>query len=382
MKNPLVRTAPRSGETPPEERNSSGLWSLEGDRLVSVEDYEDGPAICLVRSEHVLMMAVDLPPMPSDARRRAALPFAVEDRIAEPLEDVHVALGDPVGPQTFLAGAVRHALMVRWVARLREAGLDRALLVPDCLALPTPGERSWSVDLAGERAIVRVPDGTGFAVPLAMLEATWKAAGEPACIAYGDPLPPNMHAPEALLDAAPLAQRLVEPALDLRQGPYARPRAALHPLWKRIAVVTAMGAAAHAAIAAADTLVLNGIADDREAQVRSLAQNVAPSLTLGPDLSTLVTDLGDPGASGAPSAFLTLVSATAAAFAQSQVPVTWRSVAYDEAGEVLTLAVETDDAAGLQRVAGTLSAAGLDVRPGAVSSENGRAVASFAVTRK
>ena len=364
------------------DRNASGIWAIDGDRLVSVEDFDEGPAIVLVQSEQVLILAVELPPMAGLARRRAALPFALEDRIAEPVEDVHVALGAQIARNLHLAAVVRHDLMRRWVALLKAAGLEQAALVPDCMALPVPGAGTWSVDMAGQRAVVRLEDHTGFAMPLDLLEPTWQSAGTPACVAYGDPLPPDLHAGEAILESAPLAERLMAPDIDLRQGIYAAPRKAIDPLWKRVATVAAIGALAHAAIAAADTMVLSNMADAREAQVRQLAQNVAPSLTLGPDLSTLVADMGPAQSGAAPSQFLALVSTAGAAFAKANVPVTWRSVSYDKAGETLSLEIETNDAAGLQRVASALGEAGMDVRPGAVAMVEGRAVGSFAISAK
>ena len=361
------------------QRTSSGIWSLDGDRLVSVEDFAEGPAVVLVRSEHVLVVSVDLPPMQSAARRREALPFAIEDRIADPLDEVHVALGGEVAPNRWLAGVVRHDLMRQWLLRLTEAGLEHASLVPDALALPVPGPGSWSVDLAGERAMVRAPDATGFAIPLALLVPAWQAAGEPECIAYGDPLPPQMHGAQAGLETQPLARRLLAPALDLRQGRYAAPRRKADPLWRRMALVAAAGALAHGAIAAADTLALTRIADQREAEVRAFAATAQPSFVIGPDLGAAVADMTPDGASGAPSRFLALLARTGGALAGVQPAVSWRSVAFDRSASALTIVVETSDIAGLQRVTQALAQAGLTVQPGAASTDQGRAVGSFAV---
>lgn len=371
---PLVAT-----ETPAAERVASGIWSLDGDRLVSVETYSEGPAVVLVRSEQVLTMVQALPPLGSVARRRAALPFALEDRIAEPLDEVHVALGREQAENVYLAGVVRHDLMRQWIARLSEAGLERAALVPDALALPVPAAETWSVDLAGPRAMVRASDGSGFALPVALLEAAWHAAGEPDCIAYGDPLPPALGGAQAVLEAAPLAQRLLAPALDLRQGIYAAPRRTIDPLWKRIAWVTAAGALAHGAIAMADTLALRHIAAQREAQVRQLASTVQPGFTFGDTLESTVTELTPDAATSGPSPFLTLLSCTGRAMATLQRPVVWRSLGYDRGTGALTLEVEAPDIAALQGVTAALSAAGLAAQPGAASVDQGKAVGSFAV---
>lgn len=361
-------------------RNSSGIWSLDGDRLASVEDFEEGPATVLVRSEHVLLLAVELPPIASVARRRAALPFAIEERIAEPLDDVHVALGEAIADNVYLVGIVRHDLMRQWVDRIERAGLVYASLIPDALALPKPGPDSWAVDLAGERALVRSPDGTGFAAPAMLLEQAWQAAGEPACVAYGDLLPPQMHAATLELDAEPLAERLLLPALDLRQGRYAPPRRPISALWKRIAIIATAGALAHSAIAVADTIALRNIAKEREAEVRLLATAMQPSLVVGEDIKAVVDDLTPEGPVAAPSLFLPLLSRVGTALGTAQVRVAWRSVRFDNAARTLTVEVEAESVESLQAAEAALAAAGLNAARGAKTTDQGRAVGVYMVT--
>lgn len=379
MENPALPLPLAGEDSPVFSRTSSGVWSLEDDRLASIAEFDDGPVVVLVRCEHVLVLTVALPPMPSAARRRAALPFAVEERIADPLEEVHVALGAQVAPGVWLAGVVRHDLMRRWVMRLEDAGIERASIVPDALSLPVPGSDSWSVDLAGERAMVRASDGTGFALPLPLLTPAWKAAGEPACIAYGDSLPPPMQAARTALEAEPLANRLMLPALDLRQGSYALPPRRIDPLWKRVAGVAALGALAHAFILVADTLALYDIASDREAEVRAMAASVQPSLVLGPDIGSALADMAPDGATGGPSQFLSLLVRTGAALGGLPRPVSWRSISFDRTAATLNIEVEADDIGGLQQVADGLTRSGLSAQQGAASIDLGRAVGSFAI---
>ncbi len=361
-------------------RNASGIWTLDGDGLASVEDFEEGPAVVLVRTEHILLLAVELPPIASIARRRAALPFAIEERIAEPLDDVHVALGEAIGDNVYLVGVVRHDLMRQWVDRIERAELVYASIIPDALALPRPGAGSWAVDLAGERVMVRSPDGTGFAAPAALLEQAWQAAGEPACVAYGDPLPPQMHAATLELDAEPLAERLLLPALDLRQGRYAPPRRPISAIWRRIAIVAAAGALAHSAIAVADTIALQNIADQREAEVRLLATTMQPSLVVGEDINAVVAELTPDGPIAAPSLFLPMLSRVGSALGTAQVQVAWRSVQFDNAARSLTVSVEAESAESLLAAEAALSAAGLNAARGAMTTDQGRAVGVYTVT--
>ncbi|WNO54791.1 type II secretion system protein GspL [Stakelama saccharophila] len=270
---------------------SSGIWTLAGDRLIIADS--EGPATILIPSESVRLLAVDLP-LRSRAKRLQALPFALEDRIAEKSDGVHLALGTAIAPNRYLAGVVAHERMRHWVELAEAAGLERAALVPDALALPMPPEGCWSVDLGETRAVVRSADGTGFALAAPMLWTAWERAGRPACVEYGDPLPEDMVAGDVARPTGSRVERLAVPALDLRQGAYARQRAVSDAGWgRRVAWILGLGAVAHIAIAGADTLMLRAIADRREADTRALVATMAPGAGLPQDgpIAGAVADL-------------------------------------------------------------------------------------------
>jgi len=292
--------APDAAEAP-----AAGVWTLAGGRLIIAEP--GGPATILVPSEQVRLLAVDLP-LASKARRLDALPFAVEELIAEPPESVHLALGAEVAPRRYLVGVVRHEAMAAWIEVAEEAGLGHAAMVPDALALPRPAEGEWAVDLAGDRATVRAGDGTGFACPAAMLLPAWEAAGRPRVLSHGAPLPAAVQAVEAAAGAEALSERLLDPAVDLRQGAYARRRSALPSPWRRLGWIVAIGAAAHVVIATADTLMLGAIADRRAEETRAAFAAAAPGATLGEDMAASITDLLPAPGSSAPDLFLPLLN--------------------------------------------------------------------------
>lgn len=366
-----------TSSSPGIERPAAGIWSLDGEQLSSVESFDVGPAIVLVPSESVLLTIADLP-LPTPRRRAEALPFAVEDHVAQPLTAVHVALGAEVGEGRYLAGAVSQELMQRWVAVLAEAGLARAAIVPDVLALPRPAPGGWSIDAAAGRALVRSDDGGGFALPLVNLEAAWRAAGMPACRSFGETLPPGMAASPADLAAAPLAARLTAPALDLRQGAYARARRAVPPLVRRIALIAAAGVIAHGAIAAADTLALDHIASKRAQETRALALTIAPSAAIGDDVAAGVADLL-PAYGAGPSSFLPLLGRVSAALKPLGPGTALRDISFDGSANTVAIDVEAPDIAGLQRVGQALQAAGLASESGAASAADGKAVGAFLI---
>jgi general secretion pathway protein L len=275
--------------------------------------------------------------------------------------------------------------MRKWVALLDGAGLGHAVMLPDALNLPCPGEASWAVDMTADRVLVRTADGSGFALPSVHFETAWRAAGEPACIAYGMPLPPLFAATQAGPALQPLGTRA--PALNLKQGVYAPPRRPFNPLWRRIAVIAGIGVLAHGVIAIADTAALTHLAHVREAQVRTLAAGLQTPVPIGADLGDTLNALAPDAAAAGPSRFMSLLSRSAAAIGAgqspgqpgSQNPTLWRSVAFDRAAGTLTIEVEASDIADLQRIAQALAHAGLSAQPGAATSESGHAVGSFVI---
>lgn len=317
---------------------AAGIWTLAGDRLIIAE--RGGPATMLVPTEQVRLLGVDLP-LPSRAKRLEALPFAIEDQIAEPIESVHLALGAEIAPKRYLVGVVRHDVMAGWVDAAEEAGLGHAAMVPDALALPRPAEGEWAVELGADRAIVRAGDGTGFAVPPAMLQAVWQAADRPAARSYGTPLPAEMMAGGSTIAPAALSERLLAPALDLRQGRYARRRAALPSVWRRLGWIVALGAAAHVVIATADTLMLRRIADRREADARAVVALAAPGANLGGDLAARVADLLPTRSSAPPDAFLPLLTRVSAALGPLSGALTIRAINYQ--ANALTIDLDGTD---------------------------------------
>lgn len=344
---------------------TAGIYTLASGVAVALERWDVGPATVLVPTEDVLLLAVDLP-IAGRAQRLAALPFAIEDRIADPLDTVHVALGAEVGPRSFVAGVVRHDIMLGWIAVLDAAGLGHAAIVPDALLLPVPPAGSWSVEAAAGRVIVRTDSGAGFAVPVERFAVVWAAGGSLPCVIYGVPLPFDLPMSSAG-DAGIASQRLLTPGLDLRQGRYAAAARPVPAALRRLGIVLAAGLLAHTAIAAADTLKLRGIAANRRTTAEVLVRQMLPGTPLTADLDRLL-----PSGGAGRGRFLPLLTRAAAAL----TPVgglTLTKLSYTDGDGALTLGVEAADIGGLQRAQSALVSAGLSPVSGAATAAPGRA---------
>lgn len=336
---------------------AGGVWALPGGRAIIAEP--DGPATVLVPGESVLLLGVDLP-LGSHAKRLAALPFAVEDRIADPIESVHLALGSEIAPKRYLVAVVRHAVMREWVEIAEAEGLAHAALVPDALALPVPDE-GWSAEAGDGRVLVRGADGTGFAVSSTLVGQAWEAAGRPRIWNNGSAPIGELPQEPRPAGGGGLAERLAKPAVDLRQGVYARRASGGNSWLKRLGWIAAAGIAAHVVIAAADTVMLRAIAERRADDTRAAVAQAAPGANLGDDLRVSVADmLPPPGAAG--SQFVPLVTRTSNALAPLSSAVTARSMRFE--GNALVMEIEPGEPGLAGRIRDAMRAAGVNAEVG------------------
>jgi general secretion pathway protein L len=204
--------------------------------------------VVLVPAEDVLLTEVRL-----GARNRAqllqALPFAVEDQLLSPVEDLHFAASTGVGDQVGVA-VVAKRRMREWLDRLDAVGIRPDVLVPESLALPIADGAATAI-VEDARAVVRLAPWSAFACSLAELPG-WLAQSNGAA-----PITLDVHdfraAPPLLLAPVPaayherqrdplayLAEGLRQPPLNLLDGEFAlRHRQARGARWWRIAAALA-----------------------------------------------------------------------------------------------------------------------------------------------
>jgi general secretion pathway protein L len=94
-----------------------------------------GALTVVVPAEDVLLLEVDRL-TGSEAALARALPYAVEDQLAVPVETQHVAWASLDDPGRVAVGVVARDTLERWLDALREQGLEPDVLVPEALLVP------------------------------------------------------------------------------------------------------------------------------------------------------------------------------------------------------------------------------------------------------
>ena len=325
----------------------------------------------LLPAEDVVIHAIALPNLPP-GQRRAAAAFAVEDFIAQPLDQVRVVLGPhyPEGSGKWLVAVVGAAVLARAVD---QAGPARPVLA-EVMGLPIPAE-GWSVAQRDGRLLIRRDDGSGFAIDRSLALPLWQMQGTPTLTGYGEGLPDELAFAARL--PWPAINGLPEWGFDLAAITGRRPSYAKRSKWLWAAGFVALALAAHLTIVALDVYALQRLA----AQSRqALADSVAPYAATGEDPVAAATRvLAAQGAATAP-AFLTLASRAIGALPPPESGVSLRGLRFDEARGRMVLAVIAPDITTLQAVEAALVAAGLAVVAGPASSRNGAAEAEMTIT--
>ncbi len=109
-------------------------------------DVGERTVVVLVPSTEVLTTTVHMP-IRSVSKLRTALPFALEENLADDVGELHFALGERQENNRIPVAVVADSKMAGWLGRLREAGLEPAILAAENHGLARiPGTMSVLVD--------------------------------------------------------------------------------------------------------------------------------------------------------------------------------------------------------------------------------------------
>jgi general secretion pathway protein L len=216
---------------------------------------EQRQVIGLVPADAVLMLSARIPTQ-SRQRMLQAVPFALEDQLADDVANLHFAVGHRDKAGDVAVAVVAHERMRAWLEAFADAGLDVEQLYPEVQGLPYE-EDGWTLMAEGDGFLLRSGAQSGFGGDLDNLPVLLVAALEESgdirpqrLIVYSAEAPLEFDGLEIPVEnrdlvstTALLATSLDErEALALRSGPYAR-RRSLSVQWQRWRIVAALLAA-------------------------------------------------------------------------------------------------------------------------------------------
>lgn len=298
----------------------------------------DAAALCagrrtvvLVPAVRVLRTRVDVP-VKGTSRIVQALPFALEDLLAEDVDELHFAAGSRFADEQVAVAVVRREWMGAWQAQLDAAGIQPQALFADSDGVLDIAGNSTLL-LERQHALLRDPGGDPVVSELDSLDGLlelWLVQPRPAGVDGAIP-PRNLQVYDATVDGLPntiweqlqdrveslevrrlpdgallrLAAAIVtNPGVNLLQGDYARRNSVGNywPRWRLAAGLVAALATAVVAAAGADAWRLNRESAALQAEILQAASFTFPGADTNGDLRGLVDARlkgGDGAASGA-----------------------------------------------------------------------------------
>jgi general secretion pathway protein L len=124
-----------------------------------------GRRVCLLVGGAEVLLAEPEVPVKAGAKLPQLVPYALEEHLAEDIEDLHFALGKRSGESSRIPVAVvARALLDAWLAELRGAGIEPDAVYADSELLPeNPGQAVALLE--GDMVSVRPPGGTPVTLP-------------------------------------------------------------------------------------------------------------------------------------------------------------------------------------------------------------------------
>jgi general secretion pathway protein L len=269
-----------------------------------------GRRICvLVPGTDVLVAEPELPTK-AGTKLQQLVPYALEEQLADDIDDLHFAIGKrPADSTRTPVAVVTRALMDQWLTALKSNGLDPEVMYADSDLLPqNPGQ---SVALLEEDVVVvRPPSGSPVTLPAdALHEALEMAQSSTADGGAGRGLILYTGAPEwhehsaqvealrerfdgikiQLLASGPLAlfaqQLSTGTATNLLQGPYTptTSRAVGLRAWRVAAILLVCLIGLHVAGKATELSLLKSSEHKLDVSLRQAVQTVMPGQSNSPD---------------------------------------------------------------------------------------------------
>jgi general secretion pathway protein L len=282
--------------------------------------FRDGEIRVLVPGELVLLTKVRIPT--KQLRHiKQALPYMVEEMIADNIEEVHLAL--PAGKLDWdgevPVAVVRHHLLINWLDQLFHHGIKPDFLGPDTLAMPwrehsrsyfaVPAQSELNAGTDNIRVLYRddrycgqvvaldnlpvllaaqpaeLVDGVGHLAALTRYVASGGADVAAAVqqmsaqlqkVSDGDiDVAPFVESSAEVLAATAVRER--EQVINLLQGGYRVQRRNHNPqIWSRVASVAAIGLVVYALVAGGSGWYFSSRAQQTEAQSLALYRELFP----------------------------------------------------------------------------------------------------------
>jgi general secretion pathway protein L len=284
---------------------------------------------------------------------RQALPYAVEESLADDVEQLHLSLGECLDDGRHLLLALRRSLLQGWLGQLAAQGLQVAAIYVDADLLP---RTATQVLLYGEHGLL----GGAGELRMAFKRADWPA------------LEGAIDGPLSLLDEPcpwPLLAAGQAEAINLAQGEFSvQQGAGKWSLWRNVAALAGLWLVLQLGFDLSQSWYLQRQGDHYAAASQAMYQQLFPADTRIVNLKAQFAEHLAAAAVSGQGAFFALLNHAVSALAE--VPqLTVQAVDFSQERGDLAMQLHADDFASLEHLRQRLQQAGLQVQLGSASRE-------------
>ncbi|ASJ76648.1 type II secretion system protein GspL [Granulosicoccus antarcticus] len=187
MSKHVIIYMPRVGEDSVQwtESDDSGRLTsgVKVSSLEEVAELVEGRRVTLILPADDVLLAEARVPGNSLARAQQAVPFALEEQVADDVDELHFALGAKGRDDVYPVAVISQQVMEAVTDQCQLVGLRPTVIVPETLALPqlegsAPDIRAWTALLDGDQAVIRLDGNKGFATDSGMASIMLEGARE------------------------------------------------------------------------------------------------------------------------------------------------------------------------------------------------------------
>ena len=369
------------------------VWSAQSQDVIASGELTSADALSSLEERTSLRKAIVLVPgadvrlstvtLPGKVNRKLqnAIPYMLEDELAEDIGELFFAMGPTQGNQQSVA-IVSHRQMEKWLGWLASAGLGATAIIPDVLALPAPEDNSWVALAVGAQLIVRQGTWQGMQGEQAFLTSVLafqaKAQPEPVMVTALTDVDlhavPNIHQNTQNEDVPAigvLAKFVSTSSFTLLQGPY-KPKKQHNQLWQLWRVPLILLAVVVLLTIGDRTLKLNQLTQqnaDLTARIDAMVQQGFPDIGTYRNVRLKIQqEMQRLEQTGDGSSLLVMLAQLNSAFATSKI--TPQTLRFDANRTEIRMQAQGKDFNALETFKRSAEAAGFTVEQGAFNNRD------------
>lgn len=334
-------------------------WLREGDECIQAslaecaQELAGKPVALILPVEVVSSFLVTLPATKSRWLRQA-LPFAVEEMLAEDVESFHLAMGEQLPDQRYRVLAINRALLSGWLAQLDELDVQVAAIHVDADLLPLDGAQALLLDGRGLL-------GGDCELRMAFAPHDWPQL---QALCEQPLLRADEAAPYQLLAAGRGR------AINLAQGELApRTDNLAWAIWRPVAILLGAWLVLHLGFSLFQALYYERQADHFAQSSLTLYKELFPEDRRIVNLRAQFAEHLKAGTQSS-GGFISLIQAASASLAHKDSAVSVAQLDYSQSRGDLALQVKAKDFAEVEKLRQQLAESGLEVQMGSASRED------------